>query len=361
MKRRFLTVILAVGVLLTITGCGQQTVEVPQDILIQEDEEEAYPTTTVEPGDVVKNITIRCQYLSTDKQELSFPVNGKLIERVEVKLGDYVSAGKLLAALDIQDLEEQIEELEYQVETQELRIKQTEEMKAFDLDSAEVMFGYTYQTRKDREALENKKAGIEEQYKTTLEDMSDQLTLLKQRLQQAREEWDAGQLIADITGEITFIDAGMQDTYSVKDRVVVTVSNLDECYFITDTTDYSDFFHEGESFEIMYRISGDPYTCEAVPAHMDSWEEMGQMYFKPLEEEIIPSKTNGTITMELDRREQVLSVPKLAIHESDQGPFVYLVEDGLLEMRYVTIGLEGDTLVEITEGLKQGEVVALKK
>lgn len=361
MKRRILAVILAGSTLLTVTGCGQQTVEVPQDILVQEDEEAAYPTTTAELGDVVKNITIRCQYLSTDKQELSFSMNGGLIERVEVEMGDYVSAGELLAALDIQDLEDQIEEQEYQVKAQELRIQQTEEMKAFDLESAEIMFGYTYQTQKDRDALRDKKASIEEQYRTTLEDMTDQLTLQKQRLQQSREELDAGQLFADITGEITYIDAGMKDTYSVKDRIVVTVSNLDECYFIVDDTEYADCFQEDESINIMYRISGAAYNCEAVPAHKDSWEEKGQMYFKPLGDEIIASKTNGTITMELDRKEQVLCVPVEAVHESDQGLFVYLVEDGLLEMRYVTVGLEGDTLVEITEGLKQGEIVALKK
>ncbi len=38
MKRKLLAVILAGGMLLTITGCGREAVEIPQDILVQEDE-----------------------------------------------------------------------------------------------------------------------------------------------------------------------------------------------------------------------------------------------------------------------------------------------------------------------------------
>lgn len=357
MKRKILAVMLAGGMLLTVTGCGQEAAEIPQTILVQEDEEEAYPTTTADYGDVVKNVTIRCNYTSIDKQELSFNKDGGLIQRVEVKMGDYVDAGQLLVALDVEDLEAQIEELEYQVKSQELKLQQTLEMKQFELDSAERMFGYTYQTQQDKDNLQDQKEGIEEKYKTTLEDMNDQLSTLKQRLQQNRRELDEGQLFADIAGEITYIESSILDTYSVKDRVVVTVSNLDECYFVTEDVEYKEYFSEGKSVNLTYRISGAEYSCEVTPALMDQWDE--QMYFETTEE-MIASGTNGNISMELGRKENVLCVPEDAVHESDQGMFVYLEKDGLLEMRYVTVGLEGDTLVEITDGLEQGEIIALK-
>lgn len=92
---------------------------------------------------------------------------------------------------------------------------------------------------------------------------------------------------------------------------------------------------------------------------MEQWDE--KLYFKPVGDEIIASETDGTITMELERRENVLCIPEDALHESDNGLFVYLEKDGLLEMRYVTVGLEGDEMIEITDGLVQGEVIALKK
>lgn len=359
MKRKILAVILAGGMLFTTTGCGQQETGDLQPVLVQEEEEAAYPTTTVEYGEVVKNVTVRCSYTSTEKQDLSFPVDGGLIARVEVKMGDYVDPGQLLVALDVEDLEETIEELSFQIECQELKLAQTEEMKAFELASAERLYTYTYMTKQDKEDLAEKKESINKQYRTTLEDMNDQLHILKKKLEQSRQELADGQLFANITGEITYLENSLKDTYSKKDRVVVTISNLDACYFTTEDLAYADYFKEAESLTVSYRESGTEYTCEAVPALTDSWEE--KMYFKPVGDEIIASKTNGTITLELERKENVLCVPGDAIHESDNGPFVYLEKDGLLEMRYVTVGLEGDTMAEITDGLEQGEIVALKK
>lgn len=359
MKRRILAVTLAGGMLFTVTGCGQQTTEAPQTVLVQEEEEAAYPTTTVDYGDVVKNIKVRCSYTSTDKQELSFGVDNKLVERVEVKMGDFVSAGELLVALDVETLEEQIEELEFQVKGQELKLQQTLEMKQFELESADRMYSYTNLTNQDKENLKDQKDNIEARYKTTIEDMEDSLAIQQQRLQQYRDELEAGQLIADRDGEITYLENGVEGTYSVKDRVVVTVSNLDACYFTSEDTEYAECFEEGESATVIYRESGTQYECEVVPALMESWDE--KLYFKPVGEAFIASETDGTITMEFGRKENVLCVPEDAIHESDNGLFVYLENDGLLEMRYVTIGLEGDTLVEITSGLEQGEIIALKK
>lgn len=359
MKRRILAVILAGGMLFSTAGCNQQQAEETLPTLVPEEEEEAYPTTTVEYGDVVKHIKVRCNYESTEKQELSFAEDNRLIARVEVKMGDYVDAGQLLAALDVEDLEETIAEMEYQVSSLELRLKQTEEMRAFDLASAERLYAYTDMKEQDRENLQEKKESIMKQYQTALEDMTDQLSLQKKRLEQYREQLKTGCLYADITGEITYIDSNMKDTYSKKGRIVVTVSNLDACYFVADDVEYAECFAEGDSVSISYKDGGEDYVCEVVPALMETWDE--KMYFKPVSEEFIPSGTNGTITMELARGENVLCIPEDAVHESDKGLFVYLEKDGLLEMRYVTVGLEGDTLVEITEGLEQGEVIALKK
>ncbi len=359
MKRRILAAILAGGMLFSAAGCSRQEIHETQPVLIPEEEEETYPTTTVEYGDVVKHIKVRCNYESTEKQELSFAEDNRLIARVEVKMGDYVDAGQLLAALDVEDLEETIAEMEYQVSSLELRVRQTEEMRAFDLSSAERLYAYTAMTREDKENLQEKKESIMEQYRISLEDMTDQLSLQKKRLEQYREELATGCLYADITGEITYIDSNMKDTYSKKNRIVVTVSNLDACYFVTDDMEYAEFFQEKDSMSVSYKDGGENYVCEAVPALVETWGE--KMYFKPVSEELIPSGTNGTITMELARSENVLCIPVDAVHESDKGLFVYLEKDGLLEMRYVTTGLEGDTLIEITEGLEQGEIIALKK
>lgn len=358
MRRKICAMALVGGMALVTASCGQQTDEV-QTVLVQEQETEAYPTTTVEYGDIVKDIVISCNYASTEKQDLAFLVDGKLIARLDAELGDYVTEGQLLAALDVEDLEEKIEEAEYQVKSQELKLKQTEEMKQFELDSARTLYEYTDKTDEDKKALQEKREGIEEGYKTRLEDMRDALALQKKRLQQYRQELTDGQLFAGMTGEVTYLRSSALDTFSKKDEIIITISNQDTCYFISESTEYASCFQEGVSVNLVYKEAGEEYTCEVVPALMDSWDE--QMYFKPVGDEIIPINTDATIAMELERKENVLCVPTSAIHKSDNGLFVYLEKDGLLEMRYVTAGLEGDTLTEITDGLEQGERIALKR
>lgn len=372
MKQKGLVLMLAGTLLLSCTGCGARETGESKVILAQEEEETGIPTTTVEYGEVVKNVSISCNYTSTEKQDLSFPVEGKEIEYVAVKKGDYVEKGQLVAMLDVADLEDKIENLEYEIAGKELRLKQTREMMELKLANAKLWYeSYTRKTQSDKDYYKEQKKTIEEEYKNTIQEMEDDLDISKKRLTQYRKELEDGRLFAGMSGQVTYFDKEMgffdlaaQEGYSdkiicEKDRTIMTISNLDASYFMTKELDYKDYFTPDASFEVSYTADGKEYTCEVVPVMSESWEE--QIYLKPTGNEIIANGTSGTITMELAHKENVLCLPNEAVHESDNGPFVYLEKDGLLEMRYVTVGLEGDTATEITDGVEQGEIIALNK
>ena len=361
MRHKIWAVAFAGVMLFATTACAQQENHDTQTRLVEENETETYAVTTAEYDNIIQNVTIPCEYISREREDLAFSVDSHLITQVNIKMNDFVTKGQLLVSLDVEDLEERIEEQEYNISAMELQLKHTEEMKEFDLNSADTLYTYTRMTQKDKEDLKEKKENINKQYQSTLEDMEDRISIERQRLQQYHEELAQGCLYAGITGEITYLQNALEDTFSYKDRVVVTISDVDACYFTSDATKYAEYFEEGTSVNVFYRESGNAYECEVAPALMEQWNLDGQIYFKPVNEEILPIGTNGQITIELERKENVLCIPVQALHESDKGPFVYLVNDGLLEMRYVTFGLKGDTLVEITDGLEQGETVVIKK
>ena len=211
MRKKCFGVFLTGVMLLAFAGCGQQELEQSSVVLVQEEEEAAYPVTTVEYGEVVKTVSIDCSYTSTEKQQLSFPVDGRLIEYVGAKEGDYVEQGQLLAALDVEDLEEEIEELEYQISLQELKLAQTQEMKDHELANAQLWYdGYTFKTQSDKDDLKERKEDIEQRYKTELEDWSDSLNLLRKRLNQYQQELKDGRLFAGMAGQITHLDKEME-------------------------------------------------------------------------------------------------------------------------------------------------------
>ena len=75
---------------------------------------------------------------------------------------------------------------------------------------------------------------------------------------------------------------------------------------------------------------------------------------------MIMENTNGSIIVELGRKENVLSVPKAAVHRAGDKVYVYVVDkDGYRRYREVQTGLEGDTRIEILSGLEAGETVAV--
>ena len=351
--------ILLGGLVLLLCGCAGEKPKEEVIELVQEDEDIVYATSVVDYADVAYKVKLECTYTSTREEELSFPVSDKLIVQVNAKKGDYVSKGDLVAALDVEKLEEEISEQEYQLEHLELELKQMQELYDFDLNSAQVLYSYTAMSKEDEKQLKNKIKALDKQYKTGIEDLQDRLLLSRKRVQESRQEVQDGKLLATISGEITYLADSLQDTFSKEGTVVARISDPEACYFAVEGTDYASYFSEGASVTVDYQEAMKKKSVEAYPVHMEEWQD--EMLLGVALDEMIPIGTRGNIELLVDEHTHVLCVPKSAIHQSDQGPFVYLSDEGFLQMRYVTLGLEGDGIVEIVNGLGQGDVVALKK
>ncbi len=63
------------------------------------------------------------------------------------------------------------------------------------------------------------------------------------------------------------------------------------------------------------------------------------------------------VRIELSRRERVLSIPMRMIHHDATGPFVYIDHGGKIAIARPRFGLTGRDLVEVIDGLREGDVV----
>lgn len=356
MAKRMIAMILAGCMMFSLTACNEKETKDVQVEIVQDVDEIAYLTATVEYGEVVRDVKLSCNYMPTEHEDLAFAVSNERIEEIAVKKGDMVAEGTVLISLYVGDLEEQIEEIEYQLESLKLRLEQTLEMKAFEIECVEDWYKYTSKTKEDADEAEDKIEAIEEQYKTTLEDLEDSILITEKRLAQYKEELKNSQLIAGINGEITYLANGI--SYSEEGEKVITISDLDSCYFIVEDTTYAEFIAQDDTLYVDYISTGVKGQCEVKPALMENWD--GTMYFKPVGEESFANGMRGDIILELDRKDNVLCVPTDAIHESEEGAFVYISDNGMLSMRYVTVGLQGLDVTEIVSGLSEGETVVLK-
>ena len=100
----------------------------------------------------------------------------------------------------------------------------------------------------------------------------------------------------------------------------------------------------------------------AFQDEMESWTDqmLFSIYDGPDNSEI-DMGVMGTISVEIAKKEHVLSVPKDTVHVAGDKAFVYtLSAENVREIRYIEVGLMGDEKVEVLSGLSEGEKV-LKK
>lgn len=50
-------------------------------------------------------------------------------------------------------------------------------------------------------------------------------------------------------------------------------------------------------------------------------------------------------------------IPVTAVNVDMEGEFVYVVEESILVKKKITTGISSDTMVQVTEGLKEGDQV----
>ena len=63
------------------------------------------------------------------------------------------------------------------------------------------------------------------------------------------------------------------------------------------------------------------------------------------------------VTIHTSEKKGVLTIPSEAYYADDDGDYCYIIKDGEVAKQYITIGLSGDEFVEVTMGLKEGDVV----
>ena len=66
------------------------------------------------------------------------------------------------------------------------------------------------------------------------------------------------------------------------------------------------------------------------------------------------------ITLVLDERQNVLVIPRDSVREYLGRRYVYVYEDGLRKERTIETGIESGLLVEVTEGIEEGQLVILR-
>ncbi len=346
----------------SLCGCTRSGEESEPVLLVTEESEpDVAGNLPVEYTDVVSTISIGVKYRTSATQDLSFDVERAKIDSVLVTPGETVRAGQLLITLVTDtDTEAEREDLLYQIQRYELLKLQVEHQIEYEKTLAKFNHAMdTPITDEKNDKLEETLQAIDDKYYFTLQDYDDKITICNLKLYNLEYNNNDHNIYAGMDGIVEYVREGLEGSQTVIGRTVITIKDPNDMYFYA--TDASAMEYLKDMDYVIINVTGSSAAeYEAVPELTEDGSGLRFILTGDSASAMIAENTNGNIIVELGRRENVLSVPKAAVHRAGDKVYVYVVDDdGYRRYREVTTGLEGDSRIEILSGLKAGEIVAV--
>lgn len=348
-----------------LVGCGQ---EAPQDdkiIRIEQEEETPveYVMGTAQITDVIATKGVRCSYQQVSDSGAAFQLNNRRVAAVYVKKGDEVEEGQLLAELDVDEELKQIKELDYKISRAKIELEFLKKNKASKIEEVKLQYQYypAWEAVQDK-SRDQAVWDIEAEYQYAIEDLEDTIAMDEERLADLNEIVAKNQLFAPRSGIVSYVKSGLVGSYiwSV-DEPVINIMDTSICVFETKNIEYAKYFNKDTVATLNIASGNAKGTYELVPYDMIRWGET--LRFASKEDNSIEATIgdNGTLYVTVGQKNDVLAVVKEAVHRADNKRFVYVVgEEGLREIKWIVTGMEGDSYIEVLEGLEEGEKVVVR-
>ncbi|MFW6283621.1 MAG: efflux RND transporter periplasmic adaptor subunit [Minisyncoccales bacterium] len=211
------------------------------------------------------------------------------------------------------------------------------------------------------------------QAESKVEELEDQLEIqesalenAQSNLKQAEKKLNDASIEAPISGIIT--EVNIETGESAKpDQVVVEIIPEEKYKIETDVpeVDMAEL-KEGDKVNVDFdAFQNEEFKGEVTKIYPSEIVKEGVIYYRTeVELNKYPEKIKSGLTANLEiitnSKENALVVPYVAVKEDDKGKYIQIIEDGQIkgEKRRVETGLEGETMIEIKKGLKEGDQVA---
>ena len=348
----------------SLAGCAATAEEDNMVILFDEETiTEVAGNLPAEYADVVLTKSISCRYQTAVTQDLAFDIERAKISTVYVTAGESVRRGQLLISIETNtDIEAERAELLYQIQRINLLKEKTLNQKDYDIRLAEfnAAMGANPTSQEAKEELQDRLDEIEENYYFTLQGYEDDLAIANLKLYNLDANNVDHNIYAGMDGIVEYLRDGLEGSQTVIGRTVITLKDPTDMYFYISDMSQASYFEEGQ--EVIINVSGGQGgEYEAIPEMAADGKSLRFILTGDYASSVSVSEgTSGQIVLELDRRDNVLSVPKAAVHKAGDICYVYVVEDdGYRRYKEVEIGLEGDERIEILSGLNAGDMVAV--
>lgn len=325
--KRISTFVMGGVISISMTGCyffpKEEEVLAPPLI---ETPKISFTTMDVKSGNIERKISVNGTFTSAHLENLYFKFRGGYLKTVNAKLGDIVSKGDMLAELDTDSLVSQIKQQEITLRINELRYE-----------------GKRINQSTNSLDIEEAKLNVES---------------AKLKLEDLRREYEKAKLYSSISGVVVYVDNISGGDYANVNRTLITVADP-ENLLLQYKGDNSSEFLLGTEVDVKYK--GKIYKAEVVASPynlpLDADKNLKTSIFFRLKElpEGVAIGDGADITLILDKRENVIVIPRSMVNNYGGRSYVQVLENGMKYERDVELGIQTPTEVEIKKGLKEGD------
>ncbi|MBP1763756.1 MAG: efflux transporter, family, subunit [Firmicutes bacterium] len=281
------------------------------------------------------------------ESQLAFQVGGKIVRR-HVEVGSSVKAGDVLMQIDSKDLQQVVNSGSAQVYSAESQLRLAE----INLMRYKQLFEQGAVSRAQYD-----------QYKTSYDVSIAAARQASAQYTQGANQLDYSQLYTDIPGLVSVINTEVGQVVSAGQPVVTVVRDGEREIEIYVPESRIDEINKAQKIKVKFwalpGVVNDGKIREIAPMA----DKIARTYKVriSLVNSIPEIKLGMTASVEIGafagQQPTTLYIPLAAIYQTGQSPAVWIVGDGVVELRPIRTGDFGDGKVQVLEGLKDGDVI----
>lgn len=347
---------------------------------------------TVTRGDLERDVAAEGRIVAANHPRLYSPAEGTVALRV--RAGQTVLKGQALATIESPELESQLAQERSRLQSLESELgrarisarqqnvgnDQTAELRRVRLEAARrelqraeklraegLLNEVEHERTKDavrlaEVELEQSREGSRLQREALDFEVADRTRQVeRQRLVVAELERRVRELTvaAPFDGQVATVDVDDRQAVAANEPLLTVVDLSTYEVEIRIPEAYADEVGSGTRVEIDYAGRKFPGTLTAVSPEVRESQVEGTVAFAGQAPEGLRQNQRVSVRLVLDRRDNVLKMPRGPYLESGGGRKVYVLEDGLATLRDIRTGAMSVGEVEILEGLAEGDQILL--
>lgn len=343
-----------------------------------EQQEVSYKTEAVKRGYMEKNITVTGYFVPVKMEPHYFSHGGGRIKQIYVAYGDEVKKGDLLAELLTGSLEEDIIYQQIEVDSKISSLENYKKISAVDLETAKDALAAledkyatmmkspdSYSVEEIKRIEDNitvKKTDLKKlelDIQNQVEQRTNEIEVARIKLDLMKQELEKSKLYAKIDGRVTYLSDLSEGDYIDTNTSVMSIADDRELQ-VQYTGREAPSFKPGMKVEIT--IKNEVYTAEVAepPSSGDEasgWSKDAVRFKMDKIPDGVKKDDMVKVKLVLETRENALMVPRRAVRMYMGNRIVYVYDNGIREERTVKTGIDQGNMVEIVEGLTEGELV----